>query len=515
LSLLRSVHGGDQKWTSVTAFSQSEVSRFPIEARATDPRRVAYGGSRQSSLVSRALAAADATSLVLAFLLAVAVGGAGLRAAVSSGALILFLPALPAWFLGAALCGQYRRNAMRPNQTTITELLSVFNLVTAGTWLVFTGSWILKLGWPMEGMITFWASAFVLVTAGRTVARAVVRRSAGYLENAVIVGAGSVGQLVGRKLRHHPEFGLRLVGFVDSSPRAMRTDLDDVPVLGPPEEIADIVTRQGVQRVIVSFSNDRHDLQLELIRALQDLDVHIDLVPRLFEAIGPYVGMYAVEGLPLVELPTASRSRGARLAKRAIDVTVAGTVMLFTSPLFLWIALRIKRDSPGPVFFRQMRLGEGRRSFPVLKFRTMVNGADDAPHREYVRGIMDSAVPPNGNNLYKLVRPDAVTRFGSWLRRTSLDELPQLINVIRGDMSLVGPRPCIPYEVELFEPHHFDRFCVPAGMTGLWQLTARGHATFKEALDLDVTYARNWSLRLDLQLLLRTLLVVFHHGKTS
>jgi len=167
------------------------------------------------------------------------------------------------------------------------------------------------------------------------------------------------------------------------------------------------------------------------------------------------------------------------------------------------------------VFFRQVRLGENQQAFTVLKFRTMVEGIDDAAHREYIRGIMDSAAAPGWNNLYKLDRPEAVTKFGSWLRRTSLDELPQLFNVLRGDMSLVGPRPCIPYEVELFEPHHFDRFSVPAGMTGLWQLIARGHATFKEALDLDVTYARNWSLRLDLQLLARTSLVFFHVGRTT
>jgi len=145
----------------------------------------------------------------------------------------------------------------------------------------------------------------------------------------------------------------------------------------------------------------------------------------------------------------------------------------------------------------------------------MVDGADDAPHREYVRQIMDPTVAPRSNNLYKLDRPEAVTPFGSWLRRTSLDELPQLINVLRGEMSLVGPRPCIPYEVELFEPRHFDRFSVPAGMTGFWQLTARGHSTMKEALDLDAIYARNWSLRLDAQLLVQTFLVFFHLGKTS
>jgi lipopolysaccharide/colanic/teichoic acid biosynthesis glycosyltransferase len=139
-----------------------------------------------------------------------------------------------------------------------------------------------------------------------------------------------------------------------------------------------------------------------------------------------------------------------------------------------------------------------------LKFRTMVVGTDDAEHREHIKMTMSAAAALSANGLYKLERGNAVTPFGRWLRRTSLDELPQLINVLRGDMSLVGPRPCIPYETEQFAPHHFERFLVPAGLTGLWQVTARAHATFGEALDMDVAYARGWSLALDLRLLCRT-----------
>jgi exopolysaccharide biosynthesis polyprenyl glycosylphosphotransferase len=488
-----------------------EAREFPAGARVPRARRELYDGRRSGGRIRRVLAITDAASLFVAFLVAIAVSGDN-PLSQTLATLALFLPALPAWILAAAVCGHYDR---RPGQTTSSELLSVFNLVTAGTWLAFVGSRLTEVDWSVDATISFWAVAFALIAAGRTTTRIVVRRSPRYAENAVIVGAGRVGQLVGRKLRHHPELGLRLIGFVDSSPRAMRTDLDDVPVLGPPEEIVEIVKEYGVQRVIVSFSNDRHDLQLELIRALQDLDVRIDLVPRLFEAIGPSVGMYAVEGLPLVGLSTANRFRSALLAKRIVDVVVAGGALFLLGPLFLWIALRIKAGSPGPVFFRQVRLGEGEREFTMLKFRTMVDGVGDEPHRAYVREIMDPTVAPRGNNLYKLERPEAVTKVGSRLRRRSLDELPQLINVLRGEMSLVGPRPCLPYEVELFEPPHFDRFSVPAGMTGLWQLTARGHSTLKEALDLDAIYARNWSFSLDVRLLARTFLVFFHIGKTS
>jgi exopolysaccharide biosynthesis polyprenyl glycosylphosphotransferase len=286
-------------------------------------------------------------------------------------------------------------------------------------------------------------------------------------------------------------------------------------VLGTAHEIRELVDRHDVRRIIISFSNDPHGSQLELVHALRDLDVQIDLVPRLFEAIGPTVGMHYVEGLPLVSLPSRRPSRLARGAKRAIDIVGSALALAVLSPVFLVIAWRVKRDSPGPVYFRQERLGERMTSFELLKFRTMRVDADEAPHRAYVETIMDTSQAPSENSLYKLSREDDVTRVGSWLRRWSLDELPQLLNVLRGDMSLVGPRPCMAYESELFEPHHYDRFLVPAGMTGLWQVTARARTTFKEALDLDVAYARNWSLGLDLKLMLRTPFVMFRPRGTA
>ena len=163
-------------------------------------------------------------------------------------------------------------------------------------------------------------------------------------------------------------------------------------------------------------------------------------------------------------------------------------------------------EVPGkrPVVIRQKRLGMLHLPFEMLKFRTMVVDTDAAVHREYIRQTMDAGAAPTENGLYKLDRGSAVTSFGAWLRKTSLDELLQLWNVVRGDMSLVGPRPCIAYETEFFEPHHFERFLVPQGITGLWQVEGRALMTPREALDLDVAYARGWSFGLDLSLLLRT-----------
>jgi lipopolysaccharide/colanic/teichoic acid biosynthesis glycosyltransferase len=190
--------------------------------------------------------------------------------------------------------------------------------------------------------------------------------------------------------------------------------------------------------------------------------------------------------------------------KRLIDIAGASVALLVTSPVFLVAAVLIRRDSAGPVFFRQTRLGGGMREFTALKFRTMREQTDDRTHRDYIRATMTASASVGANGIYKLDRADDVTRIGRWLRRTSLDELPQLLNVLRGDMSLVGPRPCIPYETEHFKPYHYERFLVPAGLTGLWQVAARAHSTFGEALDMDISYARGWSLGLDLRLLCQT-----------
>ena len=211
-----------------------------------------------------------------------------------------------------------------------------------------------------------------------------------------------------------------------------------------------------------------------------------------------------VEGVPLVGIVPRPRSAVSVRLKRAIDVVVAGIGLVLAAPVFAWAAWRIPRETPGPVLFRQTRLGDGMAEFTMLKFRTMRTDTDAAPHRAYVEATMNGGGAVGTGELYKMDRGDEVTPTGRWLRRTSLDELPQLINVLRGTMSLVGPRPCLAYETDHFQPHHYERFQVPPGITGLWQVTARGHASFAEALEMDVAYVRDWSLRLDLSLLLQT-----------
>jgi exopolysaccharide biosynthesis polyprenyl glycosylphosphotransferase len=470
-------------------------------------------------LVRRLLVVADVAGLAFAFLLAEALQGGGGGEGNALGQkeeFLLFFATLPGWILLARIYGLYARDEERTDPSTVDDVVGVFHLVTVSVWLFFAATTLMTVAepdWPK--LLTFWALAIVIVPFARMSARAAARRSVDYLQNTLIVGAGDVGQLVARKLLNHPEYGLNLVGFVDASPKQRRGDLGGLQVLGTPDDLPEIVQRFEVERVMVAFSNDSHDTLLALIRQLKELDLHVDIVPRLFEIVGPRVEVNAIEGLQLIGLPPVRPSRSARLAKRIFDAAVSAVLLVLVAPLFAFIAWQIKCDSPGPVFFRQKRLGMGMKEFTVLKFRTMYADTVDDVHRAYIGSTMDWKAAAERNGLYKLERSGAVTTTGRWLRRMSLDELPQLINVLRGEMSLVGPRPCLAYETEHFAPHHFERFLVPAGLTGLWQVKARARSTFGEALDMDVAYARSWSFGLDLQLLCLTPLQLIRPKSTA
>jgi exopolysaccharide biosynthesis polyprenyl glycosylphosphotransferase len=353
------------------------------------------------------------------------------------------------------------------------------------------------------------------VATARIAARTIARRSPSYVQNTIIVGAGAVGQLVGRKLLQHSEYGINLLGFVDEQPTERRQDLGDLTILGAPDKLGEIAAREQVDRVIVAFSNERHEQLLPLIRALRDAGIQVDVVPRLFEVVGPKISMHTVEGLPLLGLPPLKIPRTSRAAKRLLDVVAASIALVIAAPFFVLAVIAIKLESPGPALFRQRRLGKDMREFTLLKFRTMGVDTDDSSHRAYIATTMRVPRAQENNSLFKLDRSADITRVGGWLRRTSLDELPQLVNILKGDMSLVGPRPCLAYEVAHFAPHHFDRFLVPAGLTGLWQVSARAHSPFGEALDLDVLYAQSWSFGLDLSLLARTPLQLLRPDGTA
>ena len=458
--------------------------------------------------MARAFVLTDVVGFTAAFVLAEWLFGVGEsslddRLPIHAEALV-FAASLPVWVLIVKLYGLYGRDEERTDHSTADDVVPVFHVVTVGVWLVQAAGWLTGLAQPrFPKLLVFWAAAIALVTAGRLVSRHLCRRLPSYIQNTLIVGADDVGQLVARKLVQNPEYGLNLIGFVDDAPSPRNGIVGHVPVLARIADLPDLIRERDVERVIIAGRTGDPD-DVKMVHELKRCDVQIDIVPRLFEVVGPGIDIHSVEGVALVGLRPTRLSRTSLFVKRLIDVVAASVGLVLLSPLFAWIAWRVHRDSPGPIFFRQTRLGLNMHPLTMVKFRTMTVDADEDSHREYIGQIMSRDAAPMSNGLYKLEREHEITPYGRWLRTTSLDELPQLINVLRGEMSLVGPRPCLPYEVDYFEPHHFERFSVPPGITGLWQVTARARATFLEALEMDVAYARDWSLGLDLWLLART-----------
>ena len=470
---------------------------------------------RRGWLVRRMLLAADLIGLVAAMALAEwlvnrhnSMGVLGTR-----DEIVVFLVTLPGWVVVAKLYGLYDHDEERTDHSTADDFSGVFHMVTVCTWLFWVGAYITGLAHPTTAkLLIFWAAAIVFVSTGRGIARTLARRNVLYLQNTVIVGAGDVGQLIGKKLSQHPEYGINLVGFVDDQPKERREDLEHLTLLGGRSRLAAIVRLFDVERVIIAFSNDSHEDTLSLLESLKGLDVQIDIVPRLFETVGPNYGLHMIEGIPLVGLPPLRLAWSSKLLKRTLDVIGAVVSLILASPFLLLVALAIKIDSRGPVLYRHRRVGLSGRPIDVLKFRTM---RLEACRGERYGGAQAEAVfdklvsrPDQAAEFaatYKFANDPRVTTVGGWLRRTSIDELPQLLNVIRGDLSLVGPRAVTTDELARYGEYADALLGIRPGVTGYWQINGRSRLSYVDRVRLDLSYIRNWSLGLDLTILAKTL----------
>ena len=471
---------------------------------------------RRGWLVRRMLLLADVAGLMLALLAAewIVNSHSSTGALDAHAELAFFVITIPAWIVIAKLYGLYDHDEERTDHSTADDFAGVFHMVTVCSWLFLMGCYVSRAAHPsLPKLALFWGLAVVLVTTGRASARAVSRRSVLYLQNTVIVGAGDVGQLIAKKLLQHPEYGINLVGFVDAQPKERREDLEHLALLGPPERLASVVRLFDVERVIVAFSNETHQETLDLIRDLKglDADVQIDIVPRLFELVAAGVGVHAVEGLPLISLPPARLSRSSKLLKRSMDLALSIVALVLLAPLLALIACSIKLDSPGPVFFRQVRMGRGGRTFRIVKFRSMYA---DAETRKAEVAYLNKHLADGDPRMFKIREDPRVTRVGWWLRRFSADELPQLWNVLAGEMSLVGPRPLILSEHLHVQDWAERRLDLKPGITGLWQVLGRDDIPFAEMVRLDYLYVIGWSLWKDVRLVLGTVPVLLRSGRS-
>ena len=451
----------------------------------------------------RALATADAAGLLSAFTLAsVMFPGSESGHQNPGGEFVVFLLTLPFWVLLAKLFGLYDRDEQRTDHSTIDDFTGVFVVLTVGTWLFYLAAYATGLLDPsLPRMMSFWLLGIMLVPTSRAAARALCRRSAAFRQHTLVVGTGATGLKVARKIKAHPEYGLEVVGFVDSSPATTNGEVGGVPVVGSPADLNELIASLDVGRVVVSFVDDGWEATLEAVRELRDLDVQIDIVPRLYESMGANSEVHMIEGMPLVGLPPLRLSPSSRFLKRSLDITGATVGLALLSPVLAASALAIKLDSRGPVFFRQVRRGEKGGTFRIFKFRTMSIDA------EVRKGGLAELNMHRGEDprMFKIPDDPRVTRVGAFLRRWSLDELPQLFNVLKGEMSLVGPRPLILEEDEYVLDWRRKRLELRPGMTGLWQVLGASDIPFDEMTKLDYLYVTNWSLKEDIRLILLTL----------
>lgn len=315
----------------------------------------------------------------------------------------------------------------------------------------------------------------------------------------LIVGAGQVGQRVGEMIAEYSWTGLRLVGYVDDEQNAEHNT--DAPLLGAVAEVRDLVGTHNIDDVVIALPQRAYGRVNELVLNLQNMPVSMRVVPDYFSLALYRATVDDFGGLPLINLRDPALNDYQRLVKRLFDLAIGCAAFIVLSPVFAAISLVIKLSSPGPVFFRQKRVGENGRLFDMLKFRSMVVGAEKMQAQV-------NQLDGNGDILHKHPDDPRVTRIGRFLRRTSLDELPQLLNVLRGDMSLVGPRPELPWLVERYEPWQHKRFAVPQGMTGWWQVNGRSSKPMHLHTEDDLYYIQNYSLWMDIYILLKTPLVV-------
>lgn len=476
---------------------QAAAGQAGREHRA-DERAGASWRGRRDFVVRRAMAASDMAGLACASLVAfltTPVSGNGAQ-------FLWFLPTLPVWIALFGIYSLYQRQSKRIGHAVMDDLPATFHALVVGSLAL----WLYYYAVPAHDLVYMQALVFgVLGIAFVSLARLAVRRAIPAVlgrERVLFLGESPSLPVLVRKIRAHPEYGLEPVGLVSRD--APGPEADGLPVLGRLDEasLSELVERHDIERLIVSRAGASDETMLELLQECRDLSLKISLLPAHVDAIGPSVEVDDIEGIAVLGLNPLTLPRSSRFMKRSMDIVGAIVGLLLLIPVIAFVAVAVKLGSTGSVLFRQRRVGRKGRSFQMLKFRTMVPGAE-----RQVEKLFEQSDDPN---WLKLDHDPRITRVGRFLRLTSLDELPQLWNVLRGDMSLVGPRPLIETEDATVSGWGRTRLDLAPGITGLWQVLGRTSIPFEEMVKLDYLYVTNWSLWLDVKLLLRTFLVVLH-----
>jgi exopolysaccharide biosynthesis polyprenyl glycosylphosphotransferase len=454
-------------------------------ARLSDAPSAAPVAARER-LYRRSLAYSDAVAAITALFLAVNVlGEDSLRPA--------SLLTVPLVVVASKLMGLYDRDGVVLNKTTLEDSSAVFQLATLFTLV----TWLLQ-GVMVDGhlgreqVLGLWGLLYVTALTARCIARDVARRRSA-VERCLIAGASPAADRIRRGLMQTPRAKAEIVA-------QMRLDGDARRHGEQMRRLEETIRHENIHRVILAPDATDSEEFLETISVIKSLGVRASILPRLFEVVGTSVEFDTLNGLTVLGIRRLGLVRSSRAVKRAMDLLGAGIALIVIGPLMVAIAIAIRVDSRGPVFFRQTRVGREGRRFTMLKFRTMVDGAD---------GMKEQLADRNeAIGLFKISEDPRITSVGHWLRRTSLDELPQLLNVLRGEMSLVGPRPLVIEEDCRIQGRHRRRLQLTPGMTGDWQILGSARIPLDEMVKIDYLYVANWSFWGDVKILARTMLYV-------
>jgi len=390
----------------------------------------------------------------------------------------------------------------QPGRNWLAETWRVATASTAGMMIIIVASLAFR---PMLYSRLVFLYTAVLVTIYLGISRTLVLWARSYLrqydigvQRVLLVGAGEMGRMVMRTVAARPDYGLRIVGFLDDHPAKSTTNVGRFTALGPVDNAHDVIVTQRIDRVIICLPWQTHRTIQRLLRDCEQLRVAAYAVPDLFQLTKNQMKSEDLNGIPLFSTRDISIRGWNAIVKRGFDLVVGSLMGLVMLPVAMVIALAIRLDTTGPILYSQVRVGKNGKEFRCFKFRSMVTNADEL--LDQVAEMNESSGP-----LFKMRNDPRLTRVGRLIRRYSIDELPQLINVLQGEMSLIGPRPNLPSEVDHYQEWMTKRLSVSPGLTGLWQVSGRSDLTFDEMVMLDIYYVENWSMGLDLSILLRSI----------
>jgi len=455
--------------------------------------RLAEATYRRDAAYRRTLALADIVSATVAVVIGVSILG-------HDSLNPLALLALPLVLLVGKVTGIYDRDEHLLRKTTLDEVPALFWVATLYTLLIWLGGNLIVEGvFGRDQAVGVWALLYGSMLATRALARHFARAVSDE-ERCLVLGDADTASWLERRFDEAPGLSARVVAWAPLEPQLAGPN--GVHNLGAFDSLGSLLKENRVERAIVAPRGEVPDDLLDTILHLKSLGVRVSLLPRMLEVVGSSVERDEVDGINLLAMRRYGLGRSSRAMKRALDLVGAGLGLLVLGPFLAVIAVAIKLDSPGPVFFRQRRMGRDDVPFVMLKFRTMIDGAD--AQRSALAGRNEA-----DGGLFKIKDDPRITRVGAFLRRTSLDELPQLLNVLRGDMALVGPRPLVLDEDSMIEGWQRSRLVFPPGMTGPWQVFGSARIPLNEMVKIDYLYGANWSLWLDVKILFRTVSFVF------